>query len=77
MPNHLATPHVCADEMIPTETKKVVVANNYDVFDIPLERPNHGSRTLVNSPYTRFVPLGTGPGATNGWHNDGILRQFW
>ena len=72
-PNHLATPHVCANEVIPTETKKVVAANNYNVFDIPLESPNHGSRTLVSSPYTRFVPSGTGPGATNGWHNDGAV----
>ena len=72
-PNHLATPHVCANEVFVTETKKVVAANNYNVFDIPLESPNHGARTLVSSPYARFVPSGTGPGATNGWHNDGTI----
>ena len=72
-PNHLAIPHTCSNEAIPTEIKKVVAANNYNVFDIPLESPNHGSRTLVSSPYTRFVPSGSGPGSTNGWHNDGTV----
>lgn len=45
--------------------------SSYAVFDIPLESPNHGSRTVVEKPYTRFVPMSTGPGGTNGWHNDG------
>jgi Fungalysin metallopeptidase (M36)/Fungalysin/Thermolysin Propeptide Motif len=49
----------------------VLAPNQYNVFDYPLESPNHGARTIVTSPYTRFVPTGTGPGATNGWHNDG------
>lgn len=70
-PNHLKNPHICVDEAILNDTQKIVAANNYNVFDIPLESPNHGSRTLVSSPYTRFVPAGTGPGVTNGWHNDG------
>ena len=70
--NHTTTPHVCSSEVLPMETNKTVAANNYNVFDIPLESPNHGSRSLVSNPYTRFVPTGTGPGATNGWHNDGI-----
>lgn len=73
-PNHSKITHICSDEVITTETKKILVANNYNVFDIPLESPNHGVRTLVNSPYTRFVPSGTGPGATNGWHNDGTVE---
>jgi hypothetical protein len=47
-----------------------LAANSYRVFDYPLESPNHGARTLVASPYTKFVPSGTGPGVTNGWHND-------
>jgi hypothetical protein len=72
-PNHTKMPHDCSDATIPNETKKLVAANNYNVFDIPLESPSHGSRTLVSSPYTRFVPSGTGPGATNGWHNDGTV----
>lgn len=47
------------------------VDSSYNVFDIPLESPNHGSRTVVEKPYARFVSAGTGPGGTNGWHNDG------
>lgn len=45
--------------------------SSYHVFDYPLESPNHGSRTIVSNPYSRFVPMDTGPGVTNGWHNDG------
>lgn len=71
-PNHLQNAHVCVSDAILNDTQKIVTANNYNVFDIPIESPNHGSRTLVSSPYTRFVPLGTGPGTTNGWHNDGV-----
>jgi hypothetical protein len=51
--------------------RSLVAPNEYNVFDYPLESPNHGGRTVVASPYTRFVPAATGPGATNGWHNDG------
>ncbi len=51
-----------------------LAANSYRVFDYPLESPNHGARTLVASPYTKFVPAGTGPGATNGWHYDGTTN---
>ena len=49
----------------------LVAPNQYNVFDYPLESPNHGGRTVVSSPYTRFLPTGMGPGTTNGWHNDG------
>lgn len=72
-PNHSENPHICFNETVSIETKKTLAANSYNVFDIPLESPNHGSRSLVSSPYTRFVPSGTGPGTTNGWHNDGIV----
>lgn len=48
-----------------------LVDSSYNVFDIPLESPNHGSRMVVEKPYTRFASAGTGPGGTNGWHNDG------
>ncbi|MES2516583.1 MAG: M36 family metallopeptidase [Bacteroidota bacterium] len=74
-PQHLSTPHICIDEkpLFPNNTA-LVAPNNYNVFDYPLESPNHGSRTIVSSPYTRFVPTGTGPGATNGWHNDGTTN---
>ncbi|MCU0469356.1 MAG: M36 family metallopeptidase [Arcicella sp.] len=51
--------------------RSLVAPNEYNVFDYPLESPNHGGRTVVASPYTRFVPAATGPGTTNGWHNDG------
>ncbi len=59
------------------QTKREVVSslvlapNQYNVFDYPLESPIHGSRTIVTSPYSRFIPTGAGPGTTNGWHNDG------
>jgi hypothetical protein len=48
-----------------------LAANSYNVFDYPLESPNHGSRTIVTNPYNRFTASGTGPGNTNGWHTDG------
>jgi hypothetical protein len=52
-------------------SKLVLAPNQYNVFDYPLESPIHGARTVVTSPYTRFLPAGAGPGTTNGWHNDG------
>ncbi|AYQ33253.1 T9SS C-terminal target domain-containing protein [Runella sp. SP2] len=57
-------------------TPKATLApdNTYNVFDYPLEAPTFGSRSLVASPYDKFVPLGTGPGATNGWHFDGTTN---
>ena len=62
--------------LLPIENKVGLAptANGYTVFDYPLESPNHGARTLVNSPYTRFLPAGMGPGTTNGWHNDGTTN---
>ena len=71
---HLTSPHKCSEYILTTEQalKNTTVApNNYNVFDYPLESPNHGSRTVVASPYNRFAPAGTGPGTTNGWHDDG------
>lgn len=73
-PEHLQAPHICNDESIKLINNKAVVANSYNVFDYPLESPNHGSRSIVSNPYNRFVPAGTGPGATNGWHNDGTTN---
>lgn len=76
-PNHLAAPHICAaDHTSANQEVKVMgmgmlAPNTYRVFDYPLESPNHGGRTPVSSPYTKFVPATTGPGTTNGWHNDG------
>ena len=73
-PEHLTSSHKCSEYILTTEQalKNTTVApNNYNVFDYPLESPNHGSRTVVASPYNRFAPAGTGPGTTNGWHDDG------
>ncbi|MBD2699077.1 M36 family metallopeptidase [Spirosoma sp. BT702] len=77
-PNHLKVSHECvgapsidAAQYFGVQ-KKAFAGNSYTVFDYPLESPNHGSRTESISPYTRFVPTGTGPGATNGWHYDGV-----
>lgn len=53
------------------ETKGTSAANSYTVFDYPIESPNHGSRTTVVNPYTKFAAAGTGPGTTNGWHDNG------
>ncbi|MEY4539001.1 MAG: hypothetical protein RLZZ306_758 [Bacteroidota bacterium] len=74
-PEHSEVPHICIDKKMPNSTtSKALVANSYKVFDYPLESPNHGTNTFTSvlSPYTRFVPAGTGPGSTNGWHSDGI-----
>ncbi|PWK28865.1 fungalysin/thermolysin propeptide [Arcicella aurantiaca] len=77
-PEHLTTPHECAENSSPLATqntaKLAVAANSYQVFDYPIESPIHGTRTAVTSPYTRFFPASSGPGATNGWHNDGTTN---
>ncbi|MFN8346839.1 MAG: M36 family metallopeptidase [Spirosomataceae bacterium] len=63
---------VCMMGMLPpTLTAQPLASNSYNVFDYPLESPIHGARSIVSNPYTKFVPSGTGPGATNGWHDDG------
>jgi len=41
--------------------------NRYRVFDLPIETPNHGNRTLV---YTDGDPVAS----PKGWHNDGLLK---
>ncbi len=74
-PEHNRANHICIDKKIPNSTtSKTLVANSYGVFDYPLESPNHGALTSVLNAYTKFVPTGTGPGATNGWHNDGTTN---
>ena len=71
-PEHNKAPHICIDNKVPTSTNsKALMGNTYNVFDYPLEAPTFGGRMVVSSPYTKFVPTGTGPGGTNGWHNDG------
>lgn len=47
----------------------LLTSNQYNVFDIPVESPIHGGRSIVSNPYSRFLPLGSGPGNTNGWHH--------
>lgn len=72
---HNKNNHVCIDKKIPNSTNsRTLVANSYGVFDYPLESPNHGTLTPVLNAYTKFIPTGTGPGATNGWHNDGTTN---
>jgi hypothetical protein len=75
-PEHLTSPHQCSEHILTTKQAlenitSVVAPNNYNVFDYPLESPIHGNRTVVANPYTRFAPANTGPGTTNGWHEDG------
>lgn len=82
-PDHQQTPHDCRPDAAyfgvkalpkpPSSPagKPAFAPNSYTVFDYPLESPNHGNRSVVTNPYTRFAPAGAGPGATNGWHSDG------
>lgn len=75
-PDHTQAPHICSEspQQIKSMGSKLLqpfAPNSYNVFDYPLESPNHGSRTIVTNPFTKFVATGTGPGATNGWHHDG------
>ncbi len=47
----------------------VLATDDYNVYDIPVESPNFGARTVVNSPWNK---AGAGNNATTmGWHNDG------
>lgn len=71
VPENTTSAKVGNDKHTHLKTSKVATPNSYNVFDYPLESPNHGNRTIVINPYARFVPANTGPGATNGWHNDG------
>jgi hypothetical protein len=70
-PAHTKTPHVCNADVFADNNVKPLAANSYEVFDYPLESPNHGARTISVNPYNRFLPTGMGTGTTNGWHNDG------
>ena len=70
---HLSAPHICDNNRVGSplnQQKQLSPDNTYTVFDYPLESPSHGVRSVVSNPYNRFAP-GAGPGATNGWHNDG------
>ncbi len=51
------------------DNNRLLANNDYNVFDYPLESPSHGSRSIVNSPYTRFTAARGALGATNGWHH--------
>ena len=71
---HNKAPHICKDAKASNHLQtKALVGNTYNVFDYPLEAPTFGDRTVVTSPYTKFVATGTGPGTTNGWHDDGTI----
>jgi hypothetical protein len=75
-PEHANHKEICKDENV-SKAATSPTANGYNVFDYPLESPNHGARTIVTSPYTRFLPATMGPGATNGWHNDGTTDYIY
>jgi hypothetical protein len=79
-PHHINAPHICEvnhDKTLlktPLSTRVDGVTNAaYNVFDYPVESPSFGTRSLVTNPFTKFTPTGTGPGVTNGWHNDGMV----
>ncbi len=57
-----------AFKAVPT-IPSIFANNDYNVFDYPLESPSHGNRTIVNSPYTKFMSSRAALGATNGWHH--------
>lgn len=46
-----------------------LATGDYNVFDMPLEAPSFGSRTIVNAPWTRAGAAN--PIAALQWHNDG------
>ncbi|MGL4632844.1 MAG: M36 family metallopeptidase [Leadbetterella sp.] len=48
----------------------IPLSRAYNIFPIGTESPIHGPRQIVANPYTRYAPIGTGPGNTNGWHYD-------
>ena len=73
-PDHENHSDLCANNNKETHNVLSPTANGYNVFDYPLEAPTFGARTLVTNPYTRFLPATMGPGATNGWHNDGTTN---
>ncbi len=64
------------EEFSPVGPYKLQASNDYNVFDYPLESPSHGSRTIVNSPYTRFTSARAGLGTTNGWHHTSNATSF-
>ncbi|WP_084332126.1 M36 family metallopeptidase [Runella limosa] len=82
MVHRSGAPHDCSLEHGSSVGTNAVLApkatlapdNTYNVFDYPLEAPTFGGRSLVAAPYNKFVPSGTGPGATNGWHFDGTTN---
>lgn len=59
-----------------TNALQPLAPNSYNVFDYPLESPNHGGRTIVTNPYTKFVDAGIGPGGTNGWHHIDVNNLY-
>lgn len=63
--------HLCSEIHLPQSPTpaapaKALAANDYNVFAMPVESPNHGSRSIVNSPWTV-----AGNAGTLGWHNTG------
>lgn len=59
---------------LPKEDKieSTLATNDYNVYDLPLESPNFGGRTVVNSPWNK---AGVGnPATTFQWTNDGTTN---
>ncbi len=65
-------PHFVDDHYKKESAVNSVLTNTYRVFDLPIESPSFGNRTLTSSPWLR-----SGPGndaATLGWHNDNVTN---
>ena len=68
--NHNDHNHNSNQKIIQKTASGISMANSYTVFDLPVESPSHGSRTITSSPWSRTGP--SNPASTLGWHNDGV-----
>ena len=59
--NHLLEEHKAIEN-----SEKIQVANSYNVYPIPVESPNFGSRSIVTSPWDANTTA-----SPNGWHQIG------
>ncbi|MCB0646370.1 MAG: M36 family metallopeptidase [Saprospiraceae bacterium] len=62
-PSHFIDDHYKEESAV-----NAMLTNSYRVFDLPIESPSFGNRTLTSNPWLR-----SGPGndaTTLGWHND-------
>ncbi len=68
--NHDGHNHKSSQRIIQKTASSSSMANSYTVFDLPVESPSHGGRTITSSPWKRTGP--GNPASTLGWHNDGV-----